>query len=117
MDFFGIKAWSYDRRIFLHGTDRSVCPQRYCASSRWAISEDLPCSDFASQTDGLPIKMNTEGRPVYPRLQFLDLVPRLTRPTTDEGFDAVHEVKFKVKPQISMLRNNAVNSLIVEWNR
>lgn len=40
--------------------------------------------------------MNLESRLVYPRLQFLDLVPRRERPTTSEGFGAVHEVNFKV---------------------
>ncbi|CAH0023216.1 unnamed protein product [Clonostachys rhizophaga] len=41
------------------------------------------------------IAMNKEQRPVYPRLQFLDLIPRFENPVLGEGFHAIHEVQFK----------------------
>ncbi|KAI0886601.1 PNK3P-domain-containing protein [Annulohypoxylon maeteangense] len=39
--------------------------------------------------------MNLENRLVYPRLHFLDLLPRFQKPTTCEGFRAVHEINFR----------------------
>lgn len=42
--------------------------------------------------------MNQEQRPVYPRLHFLELLPRFKKPTVSEGLRVVHEVNFKVQP-------------------
>lgn len=60
--------------------------------------------------------MNLENRPVYPRLQFLDLVPRLENPTTSEGFGAVHEVNFKVRATEHNSDGTTAYSVVVEWH-
>jgi hypothetical protein len=40
--------------------------------------------------------MNLEHRPVYPRLHFLDLLPRFQQPIASEGFHAIHDIPFMV---------------------
>ncbi|KAI0437246.1 PNK3P-domain-containing protein [Xylaria telfairii] len=39
--------------------------------------------------------LSSEDRPIFPRLRFLELVPRVTKPTTDEGLRVIYEVDFQ----------------------
>lgn len=41
--------------------------------------------------------MNLEQRPVYQRIPFLELVPRIEPPQTEEGFSRIFEIDFMVR--------------------